>query len=90
MICAIKIIQIKLLTNLYLKFLQYDKVIAYLIIIFIVVLIIDFIDMLSFNNRKQVERRLKERCRNDRARIQIGRISTVSYTHLTLPTSDLV
>ena len=31
--------------------------------------------MLSFNNRKQVERRLKERCRNDRARIQIGRIS---------------
>ena len=38
-------------------------------------IIIDFIDMLSFNNRKQVERRLKERCRNDRARIQIGRIS---------------
>ena len=56
--------------------------------------------MLSFNNRKQVERRLKERCRNDRARIQIGRISNfgllemsrqrlraVSYTHLTLPTN---
>ena len=38
-------------------------------------IIIDFIDMLSFNNRKQVERRLKERCRNDRARIQVGRIS---------------
>ena len=38
-------------------------------------LIIDFIDMLNFNNRKQVEKRLKERCRNDRARIQIGRIS---------------
>jgi len=38
-------------------------------------IIIDFIDMLSFNNRKQVERRWKERCRNDRARIQIGRIS---------------
>ena len=38
-------------------------------------IIIDFIDMLSFNNRKQVERKLKERCRNDRARIQIGRIS---------------
>jgi phosphonate transport system permease protein len=31
--------------NLYLKFLQYDKVIAYLIIIFIVVLIIDFISI---------------------------------------------
>jgi len=38
-------------------------------------IIIDFIDMLSFGNRKQVERKLKERCRNDRARIQIGRIS---------------
>ena len=31
--------------------------------------------MLNFGNRKQVERRLKEKCRNDRARIQIGRIS---------------
>tara|TARA_Y100000590_G_scaffold8304_1_gene10399 strand:- start:10968 stop:12728 length:1761 start_codon:yes stop_codon:yes gene_type:complete len=38
-------------------------------------IIIDFIDMLNFGNRKQVERKLKEKCRNDRARIQIGRIS---------------
>ena len=38
-------------------------------------IIIDFIDMLNFRNRKQIERRLKEKCRNDRARIQIGRIS---------------
>ena len=38
-------------------------------------IIIDFIDMLNFGNRKQIERRLKEKCRNDRARIQIGRIS---------------
>ena len=38
-------------------------------------IIIDFIDMLSFNNKKIVERKLKERCRKDRARIQIGRIS---------------
>ena len=38
-------------------------------------IIIDFIDMLSFGHRKQIERKLKERCRNDRARIQIGRIS---------------
>ena len=38
-------------------------------------IIIDFIDMLSFGNRKTVERRLKEKCRADRARIQIGRIS---------------
>ena len=38
-------------------------------------IIIDFIDMLNFGNRKQVERKLKDKCRNDRARIQIGRIS---------------
>ena len=31
--------------------------------------------MLSYGNRKLVERKLKERCRLDRARIQIGRIS---------------
>jgi ribonuclease E len=39
-------------------------------------IIIDFIDMLSYGNRKLVERRLKEKCRSDRARIQIGRISS--------------
>ena len=38
-------------------------------------IIIDFIDMLNFGNRRLVERRLKEKCRSDRARIQIGRIS---------------
>ena len=38
-------------------------------------IIIDFIDMLNFGNRKQVERKIKEKCRNDRARIQVGRIS---------------
>jgi len=38
-------------------------------------IIIDFIDMLSFGNRRHVEKRLKEKCRTDRARIQIGRIS---------------
>ena len=38
-------------------------------------IIIDFIDMLSYNNRRLVEKRLKEKCRSDRARIQIGRIS---------------
>ena len=37
-------------------------------------IIIDFIDMLNFGNRRLVERRLKEKCRSDRARIQIGRI----------------
>ena len=38
-------------------------------------IIIDFIDMLSYGNRRSVEKRLKEKCRSDRARIQIGRIS---------------
>ena len=38
-------------------------------------IIIDFIDMISFGNRRLVERKLKEKCRSDRARIQIGRIS---------------
>ena len=38
-------------------------------------IIIDFIDMLSYGNRRLIERRLKEKCRSDRARIQIGRIS---------------
>ena len=38
-------------------------------------IIIDFIDMLSYGNRRLVEKRLKEKCRLDRARIQIGRIS---------------
>ena len=37
-------------------------------------IIIDFIDMLSFGNRRLVEKRIKEKCRTDRARIQIGRI----------------
>jgi ribonuclease E len=38
-------------------------------------IIIDFIDMISYGNRRLVERKLKEKCRSDRARIQIGRIS---------------
>ena len=38
-------------------------------------IIIDFIDMMNFGNRRIIERKLKEKCRNDRARIQIGRIS---------------
>ena len=39
-------------------------------------IIIDFIDMLNFGNRRLVERKLKENSRSDRARIQIGRISS--------------
>ena len=39
-------------------------------------IVIDFIDMEENRNNAQVERRLKEALKNDRARIQIGRIST--------------
>ena len=39
-------------------------------------IIIDFIDMQNFGHRRLVERKLKEKCRSDRARIQIGRISS--------------
>ena len=38
-------------------------------------IIIDFIDMINFNNRRNVERKLKDYLKNDRARVQIGRIS---------------
>ncbi|MBI0434273.1 ribonuclease E/G [Roseomonas sp. KE0001] len=38
-------------------------------------IVIDFIDMESSRNDAQVERRLKEALRHDRARIQVGRIS---------------
>ena len=45
--------------NLYLRFLQYDKVIAYLIIIFAVVLLIDFISIYArsfFTEESDVKR----------------------------------
>ena len=45
-------------------------------------IIIDFIDMLSYSNRRTVERRLKEKCRSDRARIQIGRISNLGLLEM--------
>ena len=39
-------------------------------------IIIDFIDMLSYGNKRLVERKMRENSRTDRARIQIGRISS--------------
>lgn len=39
-------------------------------------IVIDFIDMRELKNRKAVEKELKDALRNDRAKIQIGRIST--------------
>ena len=38
-------------------------------------IVIDFIDMINFYNRRMVERKLKEKLKDDRARIQFGRIS---------------
>jgi ribonuclease E len=38
-------------------------------------IIIDFIDMFNFNNRRMVEKRLRDNFKNDRARIQLERIS---------------
>src|SRR5205823_5499061 len=38
-------------------------------------IVIDFIDMEEHRNQSAVERRLKEALKNDRARIQVGRIS---------------
>ncbi|MEL6477436.1 MAG: Rne/Rng family ribonuclease [Pseudomonadota bacterium] len=39
-------------------------------------IVIDFIDMEENRNNRAVEKRMKERLKNDRARIQIGRISS--------------
>ena len=38
-------------------------------------IVIDFIDMMENRNNRSVERKLKESLKNDRARIQVGRIS---------------
>ncbi len=46
-------------------------------------IVIDFIDMVNFHNRRQVERKIKERLKIDRARIQIGRISNFGLLEMT-------
>ncbi|MGH6931534.1 MAG: ribonuclease E/G [Dongiaceae bacterium] len=45
-------------------------------------IVIDFIDMEESRNNSAVERRLKEAMRNDRARIQVGRISAFGLLEL--------
>jgi len=45
-------------------------------------IVIDFIDMEEHRNRAQVERKLKEAMRHDRARIQLGRISPFGLLEL--------
>ena len=46
-------------------------------------IVIDFIDMLNFYNRKTVERKLREKLKDDRARIQFGRISNFGLLEMT-------
>ncbi len=46
-------------------------------------IVIDFIDMLNFYNRRIVERKMRESIRKDRARIQIGRISSFGLLEMT-------
>ena len=46
-------------------------------------IVIDFIDMNNFYNRRIVERKLKEKLKDDRARIQFGRISNFGLLEMT-------
>ena len=46
-------------------------------------IVIDFIDMMNFYNRRKVEKKMKESIRKDRARIQIGRISNFGLLEMT-------
>jgi ribonuclease E len=46
-------------------------------------IVIDFIDMMNFYNRRTVEKKMKESIRQDRARIQIGRISNFGLLEMT-------
>ena len=46
-------------------------------------IVIDFIDMINFYNRRTVEKKMKESIRKDRARIQVGRISNFGLLEMT-------
>jgi len=46
-------------------------------------IVIDFIDMMGFHNRRTVERKMKEKLKLDRARIQVGRISNFGLLEMT-------
>ena len=46
-------------------------------------IVIDFIDMMNFHNRRVVERKMRESIRKDRARIQTGRISSFGLLEMT-------
>ena len=46
-------------------------------------IVIDFIDMLSFHNRRSVEKRLRNKLKDDRARLQFGIISHFGLLEMT-------
>ncbi len=46
-------------------------------------IVIDFIDMMNFYNKRTVEKKMRESIRKDRARIQIGRISSFGLLEMT-------
>ena len=46
-------------------------------------IVIDFIDMMNFYNRRMVEKKMRESIRKDRARIQIGKISNFGLLEMT-------
>ena len=46
-------------------------------------IVIDFIDMMNFYNRRSVEKKMRESIRRDRARIQVGRISNFGLLEMT-------
>jgi len=46
-------------------------------------IVIDFIDMLNYHNRRIVERKIREKLKSDRARIQNGRISNFGLMEMT-------
>ena len=46
-------------------------------------IVIDFIDMMNFYNRRTVEKKMRESVRKDRARIQLGRISNFGLLEMT-------
>ena len=46
-------------------------------------IVIDFIDMMNFHNKRTVERKIRDKLKNDRARIQTGRISNFGLMEMT-------
>ena len=46
-------------------------------------IVVDFIDMVNFYNRRLVEKKMRESIRKDRARIQVGKISNFGLLEMT-------